>query len=95
MASGPAAEPVAGRIACVSGFTALFGLGETVLAPTMAPLVNSLAADRSGAGPTRWPGFGQSLALIVSPARLGRPPAVLPVNLPVKPHGLDPVPGLL
>jgi MFS family permease len=36
----------AGRIACVFGFTALFGLGETVVAPTMGPLVNSLTDDR-------------------------------------------------
>jgi hypothetical protein len=28
-------------------------------------------------------------------ARLGRPPAVLPGNLPAKPHGLDPTPALL
>ena len=67
---GLAALPItaAGRIACVFGFTALFGLGETVLAPTMGPLVNSLAANRSRGRANSLAGFGQSLALIVSPA---------------------------
>ena len=67
---GLAALPLtaAGRIACVFGFTALFGLGETVLAPTMGPLVNSLAADRVRGRANSLAGFGQSLAFIVSPA---------------------------
>jgi MFS family permease len=67
---GLAALPItaAGRIACVFGFTALFGLGETVLAPTMGPLVNSLAADRVRGRANSMAGSGQSLAFIVSPA---------------------------
>ncbi len=67
---GLAALPItaAERIACVLGFTALFGLGETVLAPTMGPLVNSLAADRVRGRANSMAGFGQSLAFIVSPA---------------------------
>ena len=35
------------RIACILGFAALFGLGETFMAPTISPLVNSLADDRT------------------------------------------------
>lgn len=67
---GLAALPMtaAGRIACVFGFTALFGLGETVLAPTMGPLVNSLADDRVRGRANSLSASGQSLALIVSPA---------------------------
>ena len=67
---GLAALPItaAGRIACVFGFTALFGLGETVLAPTMGPLVNSLADDRIRGRANSLSASGQSLALIVSPA---------------------------
>ena len=67
---GLAALPVtaAGRVACVFGFTALFGLGETVLAPTMGPLVNSLAADQVRGRANSLAASGQSLALIVSPA---------------------------
>ena len=67
---GLAALPItaAGRIACVFGFTALFGMGETVLAPTMGPLVNSLADDRVRGRANSMAGFGQSLAFIVSPA---------------------------
>src|SRR5713101_5461136 len=38
--------PLAGRVTCVFMFTAMFGLGETFVAPTLAPLVNTLADDR-------------------------------------------------
>ncbi|HEY6314081.1 MAG TPA: MFS transporter [Streptosporangiaceae bacterium] len=67
---GLAALPItpAGRIACVFGFTALFGLGETVVAPTMGPLVNSLTDDRVRGRANSLSAFGQSLALIVCPA---------------------------
>jgi MFS family permease len=66
---GLAALPVppAGRIACVFGFTALFGLGETVLAPTIGPLVNSLTDDRVRGRANSLSAFTQSLAFIVSP----------------------------
>jgi MFS family permease len=40
------------RIACILAFAALFGLGETFMAPTISPLVNSLADDRTRAAPT-------------------------------------------
>ncbi len=58
----------AGRIACVFGFTALFGVGETVLAPTTGPLVNRLADDRVRGRANSLSAFTQSLAFIVSPA---------------------------
>jgi MFS family permease len=58
----------ADRIACVFGFTALFGLGETVLAPTMGPLVNSLTDDRVRGRANSLASLSTSLALIVSPA---------------------------
>jgi hypothetical protein len=37
------------------GFSGLFALGETFMAPTTSPLVNSLASGASGAAPTPWP----------------------------------------
>src|SRR5258708_24068819 len=40
------AIPLASRVTCVFMFTAMFGLGETFVAPTLAPLVNTLADDR-------------------------------------------------
>lgn len=46
------------------GFTALFGLGETVVAPTMGPLV-SLTDNRVRGRVNSLSAFGQSLALIV------------------------------
>ncbi len=58
----------AGRIACVFGFTALFGLGETVIVPTMGPLVNSLTDDRVRGRANALAASSTSLALIVSPA---------------------------
>jgi mannose-6-phosphate isomerase-like protein (cupin superfamily)/predicted MFS family arabinose efflux permease len=58
----------AGRIACVVGFTALFGLGETVMSPTMGPLVNSLTDDRVRGRANALASASTSLALIVSPA---------------------------
>jgi len=58
----------AARIACVVGFTALFGLGETVMSPTMGPLVNSLTDDRVRGRANALASLSTSLALIVSPA---------------------------
>ena len=67
---GLAALPVAatGRIAFVFGFTALFGLGETVLAPTVGPLVNRLTDDRLRGRANSLAALSQSLAFIVCPA---------------------------
>jgi MFS family permease len=60
--------PLAGRVACVFAFTGLFGLGETFYAPTLRPLVNTLADDRIRGRANSISGFTTSLALIVSPA---------------------------
>jgi len=67
---GLAALPVAatGRIAFVFCFTALFGLGETVLAPTVSPLVNRLADDRLRGRANSLAALSQSLAFIICPA---------------------------
>jgi MFS family permease len=62
----PAAGPA--RIACVLGFAGLFGLGETVLAPTVAPLVNSLADDRIRGRANALSNSAISIAFVVSPA---------------------------
>jgi MFS family permease len=56
------------RIACVFAFTGLFGLGEVFFAPTMGPLVNSLAHDRIRGRANSMSGFTMSIALIASPA---------------------------
>ena len=60
--------PLASRVACVFTFTALFGLGETFMAPTLGPLLNTLADDRVRGRANSLSAFAQSLALIVSPA---------------------------
>jgi MFS family permease len=67
---GLAALPAAatGRIAFVFGFTALFGLGETVLAPTVDPLVNHLADERLRGRANSLAALSQSLAFIICPA---------------------------
>jgi MFS family permease len=67
---GVAALPAAatGRIALVLGFTALFGLGETVLSPTVGPLVNRLTDDRLRGRANSLAAFSQSLAFIICPA---------------------------
>jgi MFS family permease len=67
---GLAALPVAatGRIAFVFGFTVLFGLGETVLAPTVSPLVNRLTDDRLRGRANSLAALSQSLAFIICPA---------------------------
>jgi MFS family permease len=56
------------RVACVFAFTGIFGLGETVIAPTMGPLLNSLADDRIRGRANSMSGLTTSLGLIVSPA---------------------------
>jgi MFS family permease len=67
---GLSALPIlpAGRVACVFAFTGLFGLGEVFLAPTMGPLVNSLAHDRIRGRANSMSGLTTSMALIASPA---------------------------
>jgi MFS family permease len=67
---GLAALPTApiGRAALVFGFTAVFGLGETVLAPTLGPLVNSLTDNTIRGRANSLAALSQSLAFIVCPA---------------------------
>jgi MFS family permease len=67
---GLAALPTApiGRAAFVFGFTALFGLGETVLAPTTGPLVNRLTDNTIRGRANSLAALSQSLAFIVCPA---------------------------
>jgi MFS family permease len=56
------------RILCVMSFTALFGLGETFMAPTVSPLVNSLADERVRGRANALMSSMYSLAFVVSPA---------------------------
>ena len=55
------------RIACILAFAALFGLGETFMAPTISPLVNSLADDRTRGRANALSTGVYSLAFVVSP----------------------------
>jgi predicted MFS family arabinose efflux permease len=67
---GLSALPVSAgvRIAFVMAFTGLFGLGETFMAPTVAPLVNSLADERVRGRANALSSSVYSLAFVVSPA---------------------------
>jgi MFS family permease len=67
---GLAAVPTApiGRAAFVFGFTALFGLGETVLAPTTGPLVNRLTDERIRGRANSLATASLSLGFIICPA---------------------------
>lgn len=56
------------RIAGVLAFTALFGLGETFMAPTMSPLINSLASERIRGRANALSSSAYSIAFVVSPA---------------------------
>jgi len=56
------------RIVILFAFVGLFGLGETCVAPTRNPLINSLADDRIRGRANSISGFTNSIALIVSPA---------------------------
>lgn len=60
--------PLASRVAFVFTFTAVFGLGETFVAPTLGPLLNTLAADRVRGRANSLSALAQSLSFIVSPA---------------------------
>jgi MFS family permease len=62
------AAPGPARIACVFVFTGLFGLGETFMAPTVAPLVNSLAGERVRGRANALSSSAYSIAFVVSPA---------------------------
>ncbi len=65
------AQVVAGpgwRIVILFAFTSLFGLGETFVAPTRNPLINSLADDRIRGRANSISGFASSLGLIICPA---------------------------
>jgi MFS family permease len=56
------------RITCVFVFAGLFGLGETFMAPTVAPLVNSLADERVRGRANALSSVAYSMAFVVSPA---------------------------
>ena len=56
------------RIACVLAFNGLFGLGETFMAPTVPPLVNSLASDRIRGRANALSSVAYSVAFVTSPA---------------------------
>jgi MFS family permease len=56
------------RVVLLFVFVGLFGVGETVIAPTRNPLINALADDRIRGRANSISGFATSLALIVSPA---------------------------
>jgi len=56
------------RIVILFAFVSLFAVGETIVAPTRNPLINSLADDRIRGRANSISGFAASLALIVSPA---------------------------
>ncbi|HUZ56342.1 MAG TPA: MFS transporter [Streptosporangiaceae bacterium] len=56
------------RIACVMAFSGMFALGETVMAPTVPPLVNSLASDRIRGRANALASLTYSVAFVASPA---------------------------
>jgi hypothetical protein len=63
------AADVAGlRIAAVLVFSGLFAVGETVMAPTTSPLVNSLADDRVRGRANALGAMAYSIAFVASPA---------------------------
>jgi MFS family permease len=67
---GLSALPVSAglRIAAVLAFSGLFALGETFMAPTTSPLVNSLASDRVRGRANALATMGYSIAFVASPA---------------------------
>lgn len=56
------------RVATVLAFSGLFALGETFMAPTTAPLVNSLASDRVRGRANALASMAYSIAFVASPA---------------------------
>jgi len=67
---GASALPIShgGRVACVLSFGALFAVGEMIMAPTVAPLVNSLADDRIRGRANALSSLAYSIAFVASPA---------------------------
>ncbi len=67
---GLSALPVSAglRAASVLAFNGLFGLGETVLAPTLPPLLNSLSEDQFRGRANSLSSAAYSAAFVVSPA---------------------------
>ncbi|HEV2373907.1 MAG TPA: MFS transporter [Streptosporangiaceae bacterium] len=58
----------AARITCVFLFTAMFGIGETIMAPTIPPLVNRLADDHIRGRANALASLTYSVAFVISPA---------------------------
>ncbi len=58
----------AGRDALVFGFAALFGVGETFMAPTVSPLINSLAGDAVRGRANALSSSMYALAFVISPS---------------------------
>jgi len=56
------------RIVILFAFVSLFAVGETFVAPTRGPLINSLADDRIRGRANSISGFATSLMLIICPA---------------------------
>ena len=67
---GLSALPVSAgmRIAAVLLFSGLFALGETFMAPTISPLVNSLASDSTRGRANALATMAYSIAFVASPA---------------------------
>ena len=57
-----------GRDAIVFGFAALFGVGETFMAPTVSPLINALADERVRGRANAMSSSMYSLAFVISPS---------------------------
>ncbi len=57
-----------GRVVLVLAFGAVFGVGETLMAPVLSPLVNALATDRLRGRYNALQGATFSVAFVVSPA---------------------------
>jgi MFS family permease len=56
------------RVAAVMVFSGLFAVGETFMAPTTSPLVNSLASDRVRGRANALATMSYSIAFVASPA---------------------------
>jgi predicted MFS family arabinose efflux permease len=56
------------RIACVLVFAGMFAIGETFMAPTTSPLVNSLAGEQVRGRANALSSMAYSIAFVVSPA---------------------------
>lgn len=60
--------PHTGRVAAVLAYGGVFGLGETLMAPVLGPLVNALATDRLRGRYNATQGATFSIAFVVGPA---------------------------